>query len=71
VGFSLAQIKQISDLSILASKVKRQKYRGVDGRKVTDHKTLFSLPYSKWPLGMTQEEREKMRRECERSTGRR
>lgn len=58
VGFGPSQIKQILDLSKW-SQENEDKFRGVDARKVTDHKALFEPAecYRLKPGKLTEEEK--------------
>ena len=67
VGFSPSQIKQLLDLSEWSQKTK-DKFRGVDGREVTDHKALFEPRESDRlkPGKLTQEEERRLLDETDR-----
>jgi len=65
VGLSPSQIKQMLDLFEF-SQESEDKFRGVDGRKVTDHKALFEPAEDDRPrFVMTQEEREERAKEID------
>lgn len=64
VGLSPSQIKQLLDRQPW-SQEEEDRYRGVDGRKVVDHKALFEPPDEFRPPKRTEEESVKARLEVE------
>ncbi|KAH6673603.1 hypothetical protein B0J14DRAFT_591134 [Halenospora varia] len=64
VAFSPNQIKQILDFSPWSQEAE-DRFRGIDGRNITDHRALFEPTESNRPKKRTDEELEKLNKEIE------
>ena len=65
VGLTPAQIKELLDARPWSQEIE-DKFRGVDGRQVTDHKSLFEPPLDSRPREHTKESLEKAKEEAEK-----